>query len=83
MKMEELSLFMMYAIGKIRKEVRKMTRHIKLLINLDLTTWSESMEDFEIDTAESIREQINNYLYESPEDIISNTTIKKIWFEED
>ena len=60
-----------------------MTRHIKLLINLDLTTWSESMEDFEIDTAESIREQINNYLYESPEDIISNTTIKKIWFEED
>ena len=74
---------MMYAIGKIRKEVRKMTRHIKLLINLDLTTWSESMEDFEIDTAESIREQINNYLYESPEDIISNTTIKKIWFEED
>ena len=39
-----------------------MVRHIELTIDFDLTCWAESMEDFENDTEESIKETIDDYI---------------------
>lgn len=61
-----------------------MTRHIELAFeNFDLTCWAEDMEDFEIDTEESIKEEVLQFLYDEPETVFKNVKIKKIWYEED
>ena len=61
-----------------------MIRHIELTMeNFDLTCWGQDMEDFEIDTEESIKESVLDFLYDEPETLIENIKIKKIWYEED
>ena len=61
-----------------------MIRHIELTMeNFDLTCWAEGMEDFEMDTEESIKESVLDFLYDEPEALIENIKIKKIWYEED
>lgn len=61
-----------------------MVRHIELAIdNFDLTCWAESMEDFEMDTKESIKESVLQFFYDDPTELIENIKIKKIWYEED
>lgn len=61
-----------------------MIRHIELTIeNFDLTCWAEDMEDFGIDTEESIKESVFQFFYDEPEALIENIKIKKVWYEED
>ena len=62
-----------------------MIRHIIFTIDsdFDFTTWAPSMEDFEIDTKETIQESVEDYFYSFPEEIISKIKIGKIWYEED
>ena len=61
-----------------------MIRHIELTMeNFDLTCWAQDMEDFEMDTEESIKESVLDFLYDEPETLIENIKIKKIWYEED
>ena len=60
-----------------------MVRHIELTIDFDLTCWAESMEDFENDTEESIKETIDDYIINDSVELLDCLTIKKIWYEED
>ena len=60
-----------------------MIRHIELTINFDLTCWAESMEDFENDTEESIKETVFDYLDSDVDSLIENVKISKVWYEED
>ena len=60
-----------------------MVRHIELTIVFDLTCWAESMEDFETDTEESIKETIDDYIVHDSVELLDCLTIKKIWYEED
>ena len=60
-----------------------MVRHIELTIDFDLTCWAESMEDFETDTEESIKETIDDYIVHDSVELLDCLTIKKIWYEED
>lgn len=60
-----------------------MIRHIELTIDFDLTCWAESMEDFETDTEESIKETIDDYIVHDSVELLDCLTIKKIWYEED
>ena len=61
-----------------------MVRHIELTVdNFDLTCWAESMEDFETDTEEYIKESVLEFFYDDPTELIENIKIKKIWYEED
>ena len=60
-----------------------MIRHIELTIDFDLTCWAESMEDFENDTEESIKETIDDYIINDTGELLDYLTIKKIWYEED
>lgn len=61
-----------------------MIRHIELAFeNFDLTCWAEDMEDFEIDTEESIKEEVLQFLYDDPQTVFEHVKIKKIWYEED
>lgn len=60
-----------------------MVRHIELTIDFDLTCWAESMEDFESDTEESIKETIDDYIINDSAELLENLTIKKIWYEEE
>ena len=59
-----------------------MVRHIELTIDFDLTCWAESMEDFENDTEESIKETIDDYIIHDSVELLDCLTIKKIWYEE-
>ncbi len=59
-----------------------MIRHIELTIDFDLTCWAESMEDFENDTEESIKETIDDYIIHDSVELLDCLTIKKIWYEE-
>ena len=67
---------------KIRKGLT-MVRHIELTIDFDLTCWAESMEDFENDTEESIKETIDDYIINDSAELLDYLTIKKIWYEEE
>ena len=60
-----------------------MIRHIELTIDFDLTCWAESMEDFETDTEESIKETIDDYIINDSAELLDYLTIKKIWYEEE
>jgi len=60
-----------------------MVRHIELTIDFDLTCWAESMEDFENDTEESIKETIDDYIINDSAELLDYLTIKEIWYEEE
>ena len=64
-----------------------MIRHIVFAIDgdFDFTTWALSMEDFEMDTKETIQESVEESFYDGLflEEIISKMKIKKVWYEED
>ena len=60
-----------------------MIRHIKFTIDFDLTCWAESMEDFEIDTEETIQECVADWIINDSEEFLDHVVIKKIWYEED
>ncbi len=60
-----------------------MTRHIEFTINYDLTCWDEDMEFFRMETEESIKEGIYDYIEDSPDELMAHLIINKIWYEED
>lgn len=64
-----------------------MIRHIVFTIDgdFDFTTWALSMEDFEMDTKETIQESVEESFYDGLflEEIISKIKIKKVWYEKD
>ena len=59
-----------------------MIRHIEFEINSDLTCWGEK-EDFEMDTDDTIKESLEDYIINDAEDLLSSLKIKKVWYEED
>ena len=65
------------------KGKNKMVRHIELTIDFDLTCWAESMEDFETDTEEIIKETIDDYIIHDSVELLDCLTIKKIWYEDE
>jgi len=60
-----------------------MIRHIEFTIDFDLTCWAESMEDFEIDTEETIQECVTDWIINDSVEFLNHVVIKKIWYEED
>ena len=58
-----------------------MIRHIELVIEFDLTCGAISWEDFENDTEESLKEDVEDYICDCPEELLSNVKIKKVWYE--
>ena len=61
-----------------------MIRHIEFTIDYseDMTCSGEK-EDFEIDTEDSIKNSLYDYLYDMRTELIHYAVIKKIWYEED
>lgn len=58
-------------------------RHIEILINFDFTTWAENMEDFKSDTSGSIREEVRDFILDTPEELFKDMKITQIWYEEE
>ena len=58
-------------------------RHIEILINFDFTTWPENMEDFKSDTSGSIREEVRDFILDTPEELFKDMKITQIWYEEE
>lgn len=58
-----------------------MIQHIEFTIKFDLTCDGER-EDFEADTISSIKESVAYYILESPEKLVDNFKIDKVWYEE-
>lgn len=59
-----------------------MIRHVEFTIKFDLTCDGEK-EDFEWDTIPSIKESVEDYIFDSPEKLINNLKINKVWYEKD
>jgi len=60
-----------------------MIRHIEITIDFDLTCWGQDAEDFDTDNTESINEEVADYIIHNSTDLLENTVIKKVWYEED
>ena len=60
-----------------------MTRHIELIIEFDLTCGAIGWEDFVDDTEESLKEEIEEYICDCPEKLLSSIKIKKVWYEKE
>lgn len=58
-----------------------MIRHIELTINFDLTCWGQDEADFETDTDESIREEVEDFIDHNVTEIIDHIKINKVWYE--
>lgn len=58
-----------------------MIRHIELVIEFDLTCGAIGWEDFENDTEESLKEDVEDYICDCPEELLSNVKIKRVWYE--
>ena len=58
-----------------------MIRHIEFVIEFDLTCGAIGLEDFENDTEESLKEDVEEYICDCPEELLSNVKIKKVWYE--
>ena len=58
-------------------------RHIEININFDFTTWAENMEDFKSDTPGSIREEVRDFILDTPEELFKDMKITQIWYEEE
>ncbi len=59
-----------------------MVRHIEFTINFDLT-YDGVKEDFEWDTILDIKESVADCILDSPEKLIDNLKINKVWYEKD
>ena len=59
-----------------------MIRHVEFTIKFDLTCDGEK-EDFEWDTILNIKESVEDYIFDSPEKLIDNLKINKVWYEKD
>lgn len=60
-----------------------MTRHIELIIEFDLTCGAISWEDFGNDTEESLKEEVEEYICDCPEELLSSIKIKRVWYEKE
>lgn len=58
-------------------------RHIEIHIDFDFTTLAENMEDFKMDTPESILEEVRDFIMDTPEELLEDMKITQIWYEED
>lgn len=58
-------------------------RHIEFILSGDVTCWAQDKEDFEIDTKESIREQVVDYLMTDVADFFNSLEITDIYYTEE
>lgn len=56
-------------------------KHTEFILSGDLTCWGLDLEDFEIDTEETTRRALIEYLLDNVEDFLDNLEITRVYYE--